>query len=130
MSILLVPPTKPGNSVGVDELPTVSPLSAFFYFITATLVSVIAYVAITALKQRHEAEIGNPSDIVDTEAETYDNAAADKTVTFWVLLAKLKYVAFSISFTFAVTMIFPVYTQVNSNLGHTTYFKVTELTKV
>ncbi|KAF8423607.1 nucleoside transporter-domain-containing protein [Tirmania nivea] len=110
MSILLVPPTEPDNSVGTDELPTVSPLSAFFYFITATLVSAIAYVAIAALKRRQEAQIENPGDIIDTEDEAYESATGE-AMSFWVLLAKLKYVAFSIFFTFAVTMIFPVYTQ-------------------
>lgn len=112
MSILLIPPTEPDNSVGVDELPTVSPLSAFFYFITATLVSVIAYVAIAALKRRQEAQIEHPGDIIDTEDEAYDSAGG--AILFWVLLAKLKYVAFSVFFTYAVTMIFPVYTQVSS----------------
>jgi len=113
MSILLVPPTEPNNSVVADELPTVSPLSAFFYFITATLVSVFAYVAIAALKRRQESQIENPGDIIDTEVETYDTAAAAEAIPFWVLLAKLKSVAFSIFFTYAVTMIFPVYTQVS-----------------
>ncbi|KAF8455360.1 nucleoside transporter-domain-containing protein [Terfezia claveryi] len=111
MSILLVPPMEPDNSVVADELPTVSPLSAFFYFITATLVSAIAYVAIAALKRRQESQIENPGDIIDTEDETYDNAALNGDISFWVLLGKLKYVAFSVFFTFAVTMIFPVYTQ-------------------
>ena len=121
MSILLVPPAQPNDSVGADELPVVSPLSAFFYFITATLVSAIVYVAIAALKRRQESQVENPGDIIDTEDETYDEA-----ISFWVLLAKLKYVAFSLFFNFAVTMIFPVYTQVSSKPKH----KTAELTKV
>lgn len=112
MSVLLVPPTEP-STVTVEELPEVSPFSAFFYFITATFVSAAAYVAVAALRRRVEARIENPGDIIDTDDETHDPIVEDEAVSFWVLLSKLGYPAFSLFFTFAVTMIFPIYTQVS-----------------
>lgn len=112
MSILLVPSSEPSDSVGKDDLPTVSPLSAFFYFITATIISVITYITIAALKRRHEAQIETPGDIIDTDVEEeMRDSEDDDEASFWNLLHKLRYVAFSIFFTFTVTMIFPVYTQ-------------------
>ena len=101
MSILLFPPPDTDDKLQAEELPTISPLSAFFYFITATLVSMIAFIGTAALKRRHR----TPGVSVNTE---------DNSVPFFVLQHKLGYLAFTAFFTFTVTMIFPVFTQVNS----------------
>jgi len=99
MSILLFPPPDTDDKLQAEELPTISPLSAFFYFITATLVSMIAFIGTAALKRRHRS---TPGASVNTE---------DNSVPFFVLQHKLGYLAFTVFFTFTVTMIFPVFTQ-------------------
>ena len=105
MSILLFPPPDTDDKPQAEELPTISPLSAFFYFITATLVSMIAFIGTAALKRRHSTQRSTPSASVNTE---------DNSVPFFVLQHKLGYLAFTAFFTFTVTMIFPVFTQVSS----------------
>ena len=111
MSILLVPPPDT-DRVHAEELPTISPLSAFFYFITATLVSMVAFIVTAALKRRHGAQRSTPGASVDT-GDRHVPLPEDNSVPFFVLQHKLGYLAFTAFFTFSVTMIFPVFTQVS-----------------
>ncbi|KAF8466633.1 nucleoside transporter-domain-containing protein [Kalaharituber pfeilii] len=115
LSILLVPATPPKDKVSAEDLPVVSPLSAFCYFLTATTVSIISLVALSVLRRRRDVQqLAHSGDIVDTEDgdEPEERSTHERTtVSFWVLFQKLSFHAFGVFFTFTVSMIFPVYTQ-------------------
>ena len=114
LSVLLVGSVEPRDLVDTEELPPVSPMSAFFYFSTATAVSCAALLAIFALKRRQDTQVSTPGDIVNTaEEEIHHTESEDGSVPFDVLFRKLGFYAISIFLTFAVTMVFPVYTQVS-----------------
>ena len=91
-------------------VPQESGKSAFAYFLTATAVSVAALLAFLLLLRRHldastEAKFPIP-DSDDSEPPT-----PRKVVGMWSLFKKLHYLATAVFLTFAITMVFPVFTQ-------------------
>jgi equilibrative nucleoside transporter 1/2/3 len=92
-----------------DGAPQESSTSAFVYFLTACVVSVVALLAFIPLCRRHKQLVGNrmmESTISVQEAEQ----ANRKVVSLWTLYEKLHWLAASVYLCFAVTMFFPVYT--------------------
>lgn len=89
-------------------------MSAFSYFLTATAVSTVALVAFLYLARRHSsegkhvvaAEHSDGSDGSDEEEHT-----ERKTVGLWTLWKKLRWLATAVFLCFAVSMVFPVFTQ-------------------
>ncbi|TKA77958.1 hypothetical protein B0A55_05798 [Friedmanniomyces simplex] len=90
--------------------PEVHPNSAFSYFLTATIISVItllAFLYFVARTGRQSQVLQNVSNLEDTT----DEAEMRKEVPLLVLLSKLRWLASAVFLTFAITMVFPVFTQ-------------------
>lgn len=120
VSVLSVSPASDEHSVNNEKdssspnIPQESGKSAFAYFLTATAVSIAALLSFMLLLRRHP----SPHTTIDksptsTTADTPDSseAPARKVVSLWTLFLKLRYLASAVFLTFAVTMVFPVYTQ-------------------
>lgn len=97
-----------------------SPESAFIYFLTATVVSILSLGAFLVLVRRHnrgEERIAKVprmgEDQGDDESELQEELAQEprKAISIWSLFIKLRWVALSVLTCFAVTMSFPVFTQ-------------------
>lgn len=97
-----------------------SPESAFMYFLTATVVSILALSAFLVLVRRRN--LGDEritkvprtgEDHGDDESELRRNLTHEtrKAISIWSLFIKLRWVALSVLTCFAVTMSFPVFTQ-------------------
>ncbi|KAK3711216.1 hypothetical protein LTR37_009810 [Vermiconidia calcicola] len=101
---------------GSDDLPDDAPSgpppvrsnAALAYFLTATAIAVATLFAFLFLLARHRKPI-NPSDstMVDPLTET----DTKKNIPLLVLFRKLFWLASGVFITFAVTMVFPVFTQ-------------------
>lgn len=88
--------------------PPVNPGSAFAYFLTATIISVITLLAFLYLLSRNR----QPTKLQDNTApDIPDEPAERKEVPLRVLFRKLFWLASAVFLTFAVTMVFPVFTQ-------------------
>ncbi|KAK2591314.1 hypothetical protein QQS21_010998 [Conoideocrella luteorostrata] len=110
-TVLLFPPKDP--SLGDDNGPKQGESSAFFYFLAAVTISVIALVVLIPLVRRHSRRIENR--IVEHMAESMTSIeeaerAARKVTSLWVLFRKLRWLAIGLALTFTVTMFFPVFT--------------------
>jgi len=110
VSVLAVPAKS--QSAGEDELKIESEntaTSAFFYFLTATIVSIITLVAVFPLIRRHKnvllSRVSISHDSEDGEQPKH------KAVSQITLLKKLHWHAIAIFLCFAITMFFPVFTQ-------------------
>lgn len=101
VSVLSVPETDTEAPTGQE-----SPKSAFAYFLTATAVSALALGASSILVKRHRE--GRMS--VVGEGEEGDHTRR-KVLSMWTLLKKLRWLALSVFVCFAVSMVFPVFTQ-------------------
>jgi equilibrative nucleoside transporter 1/2/3 len=102
LAVLAVP-----SKASQDGPPQSSSKSAFIYFLTATIVSILTLLAFLHLLRRRPGMHAKSSD----EDEDGDDRAHDKSVSLWTLLEKLQYLAVSIFLCFTVTMMFfPVYT--------------------
>ena len=93
-----------------------TPKSAFAYFLTATIVSATTLGAFTLILLRLHPEDKKAAkttvEVLDgggTEEE--DDNPERKVVGMWSLFLKLKYPAMAVFLCFAVTMLFPVFTQ-------------------
>ncbi|KAJ6263281.1 hypothetical protein Dda_1843 [Drechslerella dactyloides] len=122
VSVLAIPPRSPEEEQAQQKSgkpPPASPKSAFAYFLTATAVSGAALFLFFILLSRHtkdkEAQNGSVRDsshpIVDELAEPDAIREPRKHTSILTLLRKLPLPAFTIFFTFALTMVFPVFTQ-------------------
>ncbi|MCJ1465162.1 hypothetical protein MMC07_003778 [Pseudocyphellaria aurata] len=101
VSVLSVAESDAGTSSGQE-----SPKSAFAYFLTATGVSILALGAIMILVKRH----GEGKKLVVEEGEDGENTTR-KVLSLRTLFRKLHWLALAVFICFAVTMIFPVFTQ-------------------
>ena len=106
VSVLSVPEHDARDRAGHE-----SPKSAFAYFLTATGVSAVALVAFVYLARRHpeHSSVAKTVEAVD-EAEEEEQMER-KVVGLWTLFLKLRWIALGIALCFAVTMLFPVFTQ-------------------
>ncbi|KAK3177131.1 hypothetical protein OEA41_008459 [Lepraria neglecta] len=110
VSVLSV--NEPDADAGKDggTVPQESGKSAFAYFLTATAVSVAALLAFFLLLRRHlDASTEAKSPISD--ADDSEHPTPRKVVGMWTLFKKLHYLAAAVFLTFAITMVFPVFTQ-------------------
>ena len=103
---------EPDAGVGKDGVPVAqeSGKSAFAYFLTATAVSVAALVAFFLLLRRHP-DTGPEMKSPVPDSEESEPLASRKVVGMWTLFKKLHYLASAVFLTFAITMVFPVFTQ-------------------
>lgn len=88
-----------------------SSVSAFSYFLTATAVSTLALSAFLYLVRRHSlhGEITHAAE--DRNGAEQEDPPKRKVVGFWTLCKKLRWLATAVFLCFAVTMVFPVFTQ-------------------
>ena len=105
VAALSIPENGATNGAGEE-----SPKSAFIYFMTATAVSAIALVAFIHLARRHPEHttvkaIGEDLELNDEEP------VERKVVGLMTLFLKLKWFSLGVAVTFAVTMMYPVFTQ-------------------
>ncbi|MCJ1232925.1 hypothetical protein MMC14_000879 [Varicellaria rhodocarpa] len=111
-SVLSVP-TREGEDGAGQE----SPKSAFIYFMTATGVSALALLAFLYLARRHREDsaakrtIENLEDQAEDEEEQEQPHPEHKVIPLLTLFKKLKWLALGIFLCFAITMVFPVFTQ-------------------
>ena len=101
VSVLSVPEVDAAAAAGQE-----SPKSAFAYFLTATAVSALTLAAFSVLLKRH-----GGSKVVGADEAERDEGSGRKVVGLWTLFRKLHWLALAVALTFAVTMLFPVYTQ-------------------
>lgn len=90
-----------------------SPKSAFAFFLTASGVSAMTLAAfLLVLFRRHGERAGGVKGVMDSidEAEE-DERAERKAVSIGVLFPKLRWLAMAVLVDFAITMLFPVFTQ-------------------
>ena len=88
-------------------------LSAFFYFLAAVAISVLAIVVVVPLFRRHGRRVENriADHMADSIASVQDaERAARKVTSLAVLFRKLRFLAVGVALTFTVTMFFPVFT--------------------
>jgi equilibrative nucleoside transporter 1/2/3 len=83
--------------------------AALAYFLTATIISVATLFAFSYLATRYRQSAANPA---TTTPETLDDSQPRrKQVSLTVLFRKLFWLASAVFVVFAITMVFPVYTQ-------------------
>jgi len=112
VSVLAVPAKS--QSAGEDELKIESEntaKSAFFYFLTATIVSLMTLVAVFPLIRRHNNILLSrlPTSIANDSED--EEQPKHKTVSQITLFKKLHWHAIAIFLCFVITMFFPVFTQ-------------------
>ena len=90
--------------------PPVPPRSAMAYFLTATGIAVVTLVAFAVLLARHR-ERQQTQNVVEDESPDAGISSERKSISLLYLFRKLFWLAAAVFTTFAVTMIFPVYTQ-------------------
>ncbi|KAJ9358977.1 nucleoside transporter [Paecilomyces variotii] len=104
VSVLAVPERKQGPpGAGEQE----SPKSAFAYFITASLIAAVTLAAFCYLARQQSRH--GPKLVPDDEPEP--DLTGHKTVGLWALFRKLHWMALAIFLCFALTMVFPVFTE-------------------
>ncbi|KAF2751151.1 nucleoside transporter family [Sporormia fimetaria CBS 119925] len=107
VSVLSVPDSK-SKEDGAQQSST----SAFAYFLTATGVSALSLVAFLYMLTRDSSRSRmKPTATVSSDETTGLSSAPHKTVPFRLLISKLYLLATAVFVTFAITMMFPVYTQ-------------------
>ena len=87
--------------------------SAFLYFLTAVIISLVTFVAFVPLVRRHNHLIENR--MVEQMAESMASIeeaerAARKRTSLWRLFKKLHWLCLALMLTFAATMFYPVFT--------------------
>ncbi|PGH31129.1 solute carrier family 29 (equilibrative nucleoside transporter), member 1/2/3 [[Emmonsia] crescens] len=113
ISVLAVPEQSESVSDQVGQYK--SSKSAFAFFITATLVSAIAFVAFLYLIRRQRKSsplLKNPISIGPDDEEELESTTIQpkKPVPLWTLFQKLRWMALAVYLCFAVTMAYPVFT--------------------
>ncbi|KAK4949292.1 hypothetical protein LTR10_011909 [Elasticomyces elasticus] len=104
-------PPKGDETTPSPAPPAVHSSSAFSYFLTATIISVItllAFVYLVARTHRNHQSLQNAN---TPETDTTDPPTERKDVPLLTLLSKLRWLASAVFLTFAITMVFPVFTQ-------------------
>nr|OQO24707.1 hypothetical protein B0A51_08621 [Rachicladosporium sp. CCFEE 5018] len=91
--------------------PAVKSTAALVYFLTATAVSVATFIAFTYLVVRRRRTASKAA--TNTASEDDNDASPDvkQSIPFSVLFRKLRFLSAAVFVTFAVTMVFPVFTQ-------------------
>lgn len=107
-TVLLFPPKQVSKNAAQE-----GESSAFFYFLAAVVISLIALVALIPLVRRHNRRV--ESRMVEHMAESMNSIeeaerAARKVTSLWTLFRKLRWLSIGVAVTFAVTMFFPVFT--------------------
>ncbi|KAJ5710382.1 hypothetical protein N7488_004538 [Penicillium malachiteum] len=94
-----------------DQETHASPKSAFIYFLTATIVSVLTLFAfLYLLKKRPHTRPKSRGEDEDANLVDHDDVH-NKTVSLWTLFNKLRYLSIAVFLCFTITMMsFPVYT--------------------
>lgn len=106
VSVLSVP------AKGINgDVPQESTKSAFAYFLTATVVSTIALLAFALLLSRHEPKYHHKPWVENLDGNEEVPDTERKSVPLFILFKKLVWLAGAVFLTFAVTMVFPVFTQ-------------------
>ncbi|KAK6543910.1 hypothetical protein TWF694_000629 [Orbilia ellipsospora] len=108
ISVLAIPPKS--HESQDDKAATASPKSAFVYFLAATVVSGVALLFFTIHLNRHNDKNHSNHPVADGLAES-DALPPKKNLSLWQLLKKLPLTGYTVFFTFALTMVFPVFTQ-------------------
>jgi len=90
-----------------DDGPTVRSDAALAYFVTATMVALVSLVAFSFLHRRYRTQ----REAQNSEAHAMDAGVDRKVVPFSTLFKKLRWLALAVFVTFAITMVFPVFTQ-------------------
>lgn len=103
ISVLVVPP--PGGEGGDDDDNAIGS-SAFLYFLTAVVVSILTLLSFFPLAKRHEYLVESRT----AAAQTADHLAPRKVVSLLTLFRKLHWPAGAVALCFVVTMFFPVFT--------------------
>lgn len=111
ISVLVAQPPSPAQSSSnpVQESST----AAFIYFLTATGISVFALLAFIPLVRRHNQLLERTMQAaMQASFSSTEEAerARRKVVGLWALYRKLHWLAAAVFTTFAVTMLFPVFT--------------------
>ena len=113
VSVLSVPAREAEDGAGQE-----SPKSAFIYFMTATGISTITLLAFFYLVRRH-----GENSVIKRTIENLEDAAEEeeglehqpptqrKVIPLLTLFKKLKWLAIGVFLCFAITMIYPVFTQ-------------------
>lgn len=99
-SVLSVSKPQPGAERGSSK-------SAFIYFMTSVGVSVLALCAFLIMVRRH----GEGRIITGIDGAEADERLERKVIGIWVLFKKLRWLAMAVAVCFAITMVFPVFTQ-------------------
>ena len=95
------------TSPDVDDGPTVRSDAALAYFLTATMVALVSLMAFLYLNGRHRTR----KEAQSPDAHAMDAGVDKKVVPFSTLFRKLRWLALAVFVTFAITMVFPVFTQ-------------------
>ena len=105
---------QPKNGSPPTAAPPVHPGSAFAYFLTATVISVTTLLTFLYLVARNRQPI-KLDDAATANSTALENPPSDsedrKEVPLNVLFKKLFWLASAVFLTFAITMVFPVFTQ-------------------
>jgi len=105
---------KPNSGTPPPPGPPTPGKAAFAYFLTATAISVITLIAFLYLVRRHASQqqiLAHQGEEEINEEEELLNETEHKSIAIVTLLRKLLWLAAAVFFTFAITMVFPVYTQ-------------------
>ncbi|EGC48045.1 nucleoside transporter [Histoplasma capsulatum var. duboisii H88] len=114
VSVLAVP--EQSESVSDRVVQYKSAKSAFAFFLTATLVSVIAFFSFFYLLRRRRKSLSltlkNATTLGpdDEELESTITAQPKISIPLWILFQKLRWMALAVFLCFAVTMAYPVFT--------------------
>ncbi|KAF1961830.1 hypothetical protein CC80DRAFT_401301 [Byssothecium circinans] len=107
VSVLSVPAKKNHDK----DAPQESSTSAFVYFLTATVISAITLAAFLYLLSRHSSRERIKHTLSEDEGEFASTLTGRKAIPLLTFLKKLFWLAGAVFLNFAVTMIFPVFTQ-------------------
>jgi equilibrative nucleoside transporter 1/2/3 len=94
-----------------DDVPQESSTSALAYFLTATVISTIAFLAFTLLLSRHGHGHRHKPVIDAMDGEDDLGVVVHASIPLMTLFWKLKWLAGAVFLTFGITMFFPVFTQ-------------------
>ncbi|KAK4960623.1 hypothetical protein LTR66_012966 [Elasticomyces elasticus] len=105
------PPPHQNGPPAPDVSPPVRSTAAFLYFLTATGISILTLVSFAYLASRYRSRT-DTNVAVDERSEAEDLPTPEqKSIPLLRLFRKLSWLACTVSLTFAVTMVFPVFTQ-------------------
>ena len=110
VSVLSVTKSLPDEPSDDGSSTPVPGTAAFAYFLTATVICASTLVAFFYLRRRHNAKSAAAHSDMTSSVGSLEQPKRNK-VPLTVLLSKLRWLAAAVFLTFAVTMMFPVYTQ-------------------